>query len=118
MKNKKYLILYYICFLITLSFHLLTTHIFNISTLLLIINILITSIFTYLIIRKRKLNIKNLLFPITYLIFFIIVVGLCFLINTKTLVPYLHFQYYQIFIIINFTLLNVYSILSIKEKKK
>jgi len=118
MKNKKCLILYYICFLLTLLFQVFTTQIFNIATLLLIINTIIAAIFTYFIIRKNKTNLKNIIFPITYLIFFILVVGLCFLINTKTLIPYIHFTYYQIFIIINFTLLNIYSILSIKGKSK
>lgn len=116
MKTKKYLILYYICFLSTLLFSILTTSIFNISTLLLTINILISFIFTYLIIKYKKLQIKNLLFPISYIIFFIIILILCFLFNNKVLIEYIHFQYYQLFILINFLLLNIYSVLSIKTK--
>lgn len=118
MKTKNYLILYYICFIATILFSIITSLGFNMSSVLLIINVMLGIIFTVLIIKIKKINVNSLIFPISYIIFFIVVVGLCILFNLKVLVPFVHFGYYQFFILINFLLLNVYSILCINLKEK
>jgi len=118
MKTKNYLILYYICFIATILFSIITSLCFNMSSVLLIINVILGIIFTGLIIKIKKINVNSLIFPISYIIFFIVVVGLCILFNTKVLVQFVHFGYYQFFILINFLLLNVYSILCINLKEK
>jgi len=117
MKTKNYLILYYICFIATILFSIITSLCFNMSSVLLIINVILGIIFTGLIIKIKKINVNSLIFPISYIIFFIVVVGLCILFNTKVLVQFVHFGYYQFFILINFLLLNVYSILCVNLKE-
>ena len=134
MKNKKYLVLYYFSFIVTILFtgfstyksmELLEIGDINFTSLLsnmtgnilLFINIVLVIIFTVLIICKRKLVIDSLLLPIIYISFFTIVVLLSFLFNNKVMVSYLHFEYYAFFINIGYLILNCYSLLLIKYKK-
>ena len=131
MKNKKYLVLYYFSFIVTILFtgfsiyksmELLEIGDINFTSLLsnmtgnilLFVNIVLVIIFTILIIRKRKLVIDSLLLPIIYISFFTIVVLLSFLFNNKVMVSYLHFEYYAFFINIGYLILNCYSLLLIK----
>jgi len=137
MKTKSYLCLYYICFILTFliigfaslysSFgiylsddaYLLEKIVDYISDaklfILVILNLILFIIFTILIIKKRKLNIKSLIFPISYIIFLGIVFGLSLLFNNKVVVPYIHFAYYQTFILIDYLLLNIYSLLCLTK---
>ena len=94
MNNKKlYIPLYYLSLLLTLCICIIPTHHI-----------------------EQYLNISKL--PITYIIFTIIVLIICILFNNKLVIPYIHYSYYLKFILINYILLNTYSLLSIKYKKK
>ena len=136
MKTKNYLIIYYICFVITILIIGFSNYNFiSITTmspdgkyvpgifesilsggLLYYLNVVLVLIFTFLIIKNKKLNVKNLLLPIAYIIFTIMVFGICFLFNNRVMIPYIQFNYYSKFILIGYLLLNIYSILSIKFK--
>ena len=134
MKNKMYLILYYISFIVTVLFlgfaiyksnGLLSYSDGSLSDLLSIsllsvlgiINILLVIIFTVLNLKKNKINPQNILYPIFYLCFFTIIVIMCFLFNNKVMVRYIHFDYYSVFICIGYLFLNIYTLLLIKNKK-
>lgn len=125
MNNKKlYIPLYYLSLLLTLCICIIPTHhieqyltLSKLSVLLIIINILLIIIFTVLLIKKG-INKINILLPITYILFTIIVLIICILFNNKLVIPYIHYSYYIKFILINYILLNTYSLLSIKYKKK
>lgn len=86
-----------------------------ISLWLIFINIIITIIFTIFLIKKQ-LNKVNILFPIIYILFTIIVSVICILFNDRLVIPFIHYTYYIQFILINYTLLNLYSLLSINKR--
>ena len=133
MKNKKYLLLYYFSFVITILFTGFATYknlelleigdIGFISILsnmmqniIFLINMVLVIVFTVLLLRKRKLVVDSLWLPIMYVCFFTIVLILSFLFNNKVMISYLHFEYYAFFINIGYLLLNGYSLLLIKYK--
>ncbi len=124
MKIKKYLFLYYFnafltFLLIGYSYYVIEPTreiIIPLYSIINYINIGLVLVFTFFFIKKKTMNINSLIMPISYLIFFIIVLIICFLFNDKVVSPYIHFGYYQLFILIAFILLNIYSILSIKFK--
>ena len=134
MKNKIYLVLYYVSFLVTTlflgfsiykstglleyfegSFSDIMSRI--ISNVFSVINLVLVIIFTFLILRKKKFNAQNSIFPILYLAFFTIIVIICFLFNNKVMVTYVHFSYYSVFVCVGYLILNVYTFLLIKYKK-
>lgn len=125
MNNSKiFKILYYLAFIITISLWFYTTKVINIygniehtpiNLLLAIINLILVIIFNIKVI-KNKLNNINILFPISYILFTIIVVIFVLIINNKLIIPYIHYTYYMSFILFNYILLNLYSILSITKK--
>ena len=134
MKNKMYLVLYYVSFLVTTLFlgfsiykstGLLEYYDGSFSDVLSkilsnvfgVINLVLVIIFTILILKKKKFNVQNILFPFFYLCFFTIIAVMCFLFNNKVMVSYIHFEYYSFFINIGYLLLNCYSLLLIKYKK-
>ena len=130
---KKYLSLYYISIFVTLLFIMITASyispklyllnnngvnfVINSKLLIvsLVINIILVVVFSIRIIKKKNIS-SNIIFPICYLVFFVIVLILCFIFNNRILIKYIHFEYYECLILINMLLLNVYSILSIKNK--
>lgn len=132
--KKKYLLLYYLSFVITLLFIVFATYknigLFEISdtnfssvlsemrqNIVLLVNMVLVIVFTILILRKRKLMIDNIWLPVIYISFLAFVLIMCFLFNNKVMVLYLHFEYYAFFINIGYLLLNCYSLLLIKYKK-
>ncbi len=124
-KNTIYKILYYICFIFSLIIWFATKNIINelgtdigayTNTFLLIINIVLVIIFTLKLIRKR-LDKVNVLFPVIHLIFSILVIIIALIMNNKLLIPYMHFSYYIGFILFNYLLLNIYSILLLNKSK-
>ena len=134
MTNKKYIILYYLSFIITLSFMVFSSYkyselvslgeyslsevFFDLKDNILgIINIILVIVFTVLLLKKKKLQKENILFPIAYICFFTIVVVLCYLFNNKVIIPYMHFSYYLFFINVGYFFLNGYSLLTIKYRK-
>ena len=130
MDNKKYVVLYYISFVLTLAFAIFsslkyseivsinsdTSWISNLSENILgIINLVLVIIFTAMLIRKKKIEKETVLFPVIYLCYFLIVVVLCFLFNSKVIISYMHFEYYLLFINVGYLFLNGYSLLSLKK---
>lgn len=133
MNNKKlYIFLYYLSLILSIFVCIMSCTLPNnminsnssfeiymnlssISLWLIFINIIITIIFTIFLIKKQ-LNKVNILFPIIYILFTIIVAVICILFNDKLVIPYIHYTYYIQFILINYTLLNFYSLLSINKR--
>jgi len=134
MKKNKYLILYYISFVITIAFSVFSTYKYHalygigeeintglitniLENIFVVINLILVIAFTILIIKKKKIVVDSLMLPISYICFFIIVMILCFLFNNKVMVPYIHFEYYLFFINTGLLFLNSYSLFLINYKK-
>lgn len=125
MNNKKvYIYLYYFALILSIFTCIIpsilkTTNTYvnlsRLSFILILINAILIIIFTILLI-KRKLNNTNIIFPIIYILFTIIVLIICILFNQRLIIPYIQFSYYIKLILINYLLLNIYSILSINKK--
>jgi len=133
--NKKYLILYYICSiasfaLLPIAFLLYKDGVellgilednFILDNLLLIIitilNILIFITITVFLFRKKQFNVKNLLFPISYILFYIYVVIIVTLFNYNTYANNTHLMYYYLFIMFDYLLFNIYTLLCFKLKE-
>lgn len=134
-KNTIYIVLYYISFIVSLSLIFLPNLLLNkfvlgegiteylvsntfISIILEGINIILVILFTIKILQKQKVLNVNIMFPIIYMAFtFIILLG-CILFNHRLVIPNIHFTYYIVFILINYLLLNIYSILSFEKNSK
>ena len=123
-KSTIFKILYYICFVVTLFIWIYASKVIDVyaidirttsNSILGIINLIFIIIFSIKVF-KNKLKNTNILFPIIYLIFSIIVVIISFIMNSKLVISYIHFSYYVSFILFNYLLLNLYSILSIHKK--
>ena len=124
MNNSKiFKILSYICLILTILISFLISQpitvysleiIIPFNLILLVINLLLAIIF---IIKtfKKKLNNVNIFFPIIYLVFMIVVIGIVIIINNRLFIPYIHFNYYFTFVLFNYLLLNIYSVISIKK---
>ena len=134
MMTKKYLILYYLAFIVTVLFfgYSLSKSLYLFSyydggfsgfisnaylNTLGIINLLLVIIFTVLLLKKKKINVENIVFPIVYICFFVTICILCFLFNNKVMVMYIHFEYYLALISVGYLFFNIYSLLSIKHSK-
>ena len=129
MNNKKmYIFLYYFALLLSTfacmipnilprnlinSFSSLDIYL-NLSTIslfLIFINIITVILFTIFLVKKKLSNV-NVLFPILYILFTIIILAICILFNDRLVIPHIHYPYYIQFILVNYTLLNIYSVLS------
>lgn len=123
--SKNFKIFYYICFSATLIAVSLTQAFIsyynvlfgNLNIALGIFNTILVIVFAALT-AKRKLNKVQTMFPILYLLFLIIILATSFLYNLIAVVPYLHFNYFITFVLFNYILLNLYSLLSIPKKRK
>ena len=125
-KSLIFKILYYVSFILTTIIWLYISRLIDkfdldiktfSNSLLGIINLVLIIIFSIKLL-KHKLEKVNILFPIIYLIFSIIVMIISFIMNNKLVIPYIHFNYYVSFILFNYFLLNVYSVLSLEKIKK
>ena len=119
-------ILYYICFVFFISIWIGAYNSVNkfgidirtsLNVILGILNILLVIIFSIKLIKNKLENI-NILFPIFHLLFMIIITILAVLMNHKLIIPYIQYGYYISFILFNYLLLNIYSILLFNKKKK
>ena len=128
MKNKIFLILYYLIFInIILIFTILNKimyifyegYCFGINSLLLVINIITFIIFKYILIKYKKINIENksLILLSTYIIFEIILIISCLIFDTKLMIPQIEYSYYFSIALIPYTLLNIYCILNTTTQK-
>lgn len=135
MNNKKiYICLYYFALLLSIFIctipSILQTNFINadsslemyvnlsgLSFFLISLNLILIIIFTILLI-KRSLSNTNILFPTFYILFAIVVLIICVLFNNRLVIPYIQYSYYINFILMNYTLLNLYSALSINKHSK
>lgn len=128
--TKKYLFLYYFSFILTcliigyssykyINLVAISNSYFNeilaniIENVLGIVNLILVVIFTIIILKKRKLKVESIVFPIVFIIFFVIILSMCFLLNNKVMIPYMHFEYYSLYICVGNIFLNIYSLLLI-----
>ena len=131
MNSKKYLILYYICcaIMFVLTPGLISMlkididlfdffFVYSLKATVIIINLLLFIVFTVFVMKKKIEEKSDLLFPISFIVFYIIVLGLCFLFNDKVVIEYYHFSYFLKFVVLYFTVFNIYSVLCIDFKKK
>lgn len=125
-KSLVFKILYYVCFVVSVIAWIFVSNSVNIfgigiktgiNTILGIVNLILVVVFSIRLIRN-KLEKINILFPITYLLFLIIVVTLSLVMNNKLMIPNMHYGYYISFIEFNYLLLNIYSVLSFDKIKK
>lgn len=126
--SKKYIILYYISFLVTVFVSLFldsTITIFNTNMFMsgliilsLVINLALVILFSVFIFMKKKLMKTNLLFPITYLLFLIFVLLFSIIYDDRLILSVVHYHYYFMFVLIDYLLFNIYSVLSFKKKTK
>lgn len=121
-KNTLYKILYYISFIVFLiiwtgSMIFIMNYGVIVNSILGITNVILTVLVT-IGMFKKKLDKINILFPVVFLVFSIIMVILVFLMNEMVVFPYVHFNYYSKFVLINYLLLSIYTLLSFSKKKK
>lgn len=126
MKNNLYKILYYLSSIVIvilliycskMTFKNDITVFYSSLEILLTLSVLsfiVTNIFLFKN-KKFKTNTKDLLLPIIYLVFVLIVIILMVIYNKDAIIPYLHYTYYYIFLLIPYILLNLYTILLSKK---
>ena len=117
---KKYKILYYICFVLTtVCFFAFGIFVEDLGVVMNsyfgIFNLILSLLFILLSARKYKLKKFNIMCPVVYLIFFSVVICLCFVLNSIVMVPYVHFMYYYNFVLIAYVILNIYSLLCLSK---
>ena len=125
MKGKLYLVFYYLAFLITLGalwysgskITLFGGNIGKIYILLHLINFILFAIFTIRLAINKKVEKVSILFPISYIVFICILYLIGFFFDKKLIIPMIEYIYYNTFILLDYLLLNIYSVLSIKKKK-
>lgn len=130
-KEKTYIYLYYLCFILSIIIYIMPNQLMTIfspiesdltirslpNTIILLINLILVILFS-IYLKKKKFTSGNILMPIIYIVFFIVVMTVCFLFNNRLVIPNLQFVYYAKYIYIGYLILNVYSILCFKNKKK
>ncbi len=130
-KEKSYIYLYYLCFILSIIIYIIPYQFIGIfspdtsnltirslfNTILLLINLILVILFS-IYLKKKKFTPGNIIMPITYIVFWITVITVCFLFNSRLVIPNLQFVYYAKYIYIGYLILNVYSILCFKNKKK
>lgn len=130
-KEKTYIYLYYLCFILSIIIYIIPYQFIVIfspdtsnltirslfNTVVLLINLILVILFSVYL-KKKKFTPGNIIMPITYIVFWIVIITLCFLFNSRLVIPNLQFNYYTKYIHIGYLILNVYSILCFKNKKK
>ena len=122
---KTFKILYYLCFIVNTivcffayatSMAVLGVFLETTNFVLFILNFILFLVFNFLVWKKMKIKKVNILFPILFLIFTLIVMIIASLYNSKVIMPFMHFNYYFSFVFVGYLLLNIYSILSFNKK--
>ncbi len=130
-KEKSYIYLYYLCFILSIIIYIIPYQFIGIfspdtsnltirslfNTIVLLINLILVILFS-IYLKKKKFTPGNIIMPITYIVFWIVIITVCFLFNSRLVIPNLQFVYYAKYIYIGYLILNVYSILCFKNKKK
>ncbi len=139
MKNKVFLILYYIVSLIIIPLYIIysvyyidmynngnnSIGLLNIdcnpfTIFLIILSFILCIIITILIIRNKNINITNKDYAliISYIIFIIIIVTSCLIFDKKLIVPGIEYYYYLNLLLLPYILLNIDIYLSVNKNKK
>lgn len=130
-KEKSYIYLYYLCFILSIIIYIIPYQFIGIfspsasnltirslfNTVVLLINLILVILFSVYL-KKKKFTPGNIIMPITYIVFWIVIITVCFLFNSRLVIPNLQFVYYAKYIYIGYLILNVYSMLCFKNKKK
>lgn len=130
-KEKTYIYLYYLCFILSIIIYIIPYQFIVIfspdtsnltirslfNTVVLLINLILVILFSVYL-KKKKFTPGNIIMPITYIVFWIVIITVCFLFNSRLVIPNLQFNYYTKYIYIGYLILNVYSILCFKNKNK
>lgn len=130
-KEKTYIYLYYLCFILSIIIYIIPYQFIGIfspdtsnltirslfNTVVLLINFILVILFS-IYLKKKKFTSGNIIMPIIYIVFWITIITVCFLFNSRLVIPNLQFVYYAKYIYIDYLILNVYSILCFKNKKK
>ncbi len=130
-KEKTYIYLYYLCFILSIILYIAPYQLVEIfsqdtsnltirslfNTAVLLINFILVIIFS-IFLKKKKFTSGNIIMPIIYIVFWIVIITVCFLFNRRLVIPNLQFTYYAKYIYIGYLILNVYSVLCFKNKKK
>ena len=125
MNSKKiYSVFYYIALLLSIFVYAMPNilpsnvsfyiQLSELSQIIALVNVILVVFFTILLIRGN-IDKVNIMFPIIHIVFTIIVLVICALFNNRLVVPYVHYSYYIQFILVNYTLLNIYSVLSFNK---
>ena len=125
MKDKLYVVLYYLSFLLTIGIIWYSSTFIDFFggvnlipyVVLLVINILSVIVFTIRLIINRKTDNTLIAFPISYMLFVIIVYILGFVFDSRMIIPKIEYSYFNLFIEIDYLLLNIYSLLCIEKRK-
>ncbi len=118
--NKNYKILYCLTFLlrsllVILCFKLYKVTYYNALTIIALLTF-IFGIFKLMKNKKYNTSKKDIIFLITYIIFFLIMSLGEYVYNVYALTPFIHYPYYYNIIIIPYILLNIYTILIFNKK--
>lgn len=121
MKTKSYLLFYYlgiiiIGVLLCINNKTVDYTSYSFLHLLIIINLIITIVNTIALLRKKRLEVKSALLPISFIIFSILVIIGCLLFNDRVIIHNIHFGYYLGLIVLGYTFVNIYTLLNIKFK--
>ena len=127
-KTLIFKILYYICFVLSATIWVAASNLVNtfglgirtsIAPIIGLLNLILIIIFNIKLIKNKfKLENVNIIFPIIYILFLIIVTVLAVIMNNKLMIPNIHYGYYISLILFNYLLLNIYSILAVKKSSK
>ena len=126
MKGKLYVVLYYLSFLLTIGIIWYSSTFVDFYggvnlipyVVLLMINILLLIVFTVRLIINKKTDNTLIAFPISYMLFVIIVYILGIVFDQRMIIPKIEYTYFNLFIEIDYLLLNIYSVLCIEKKNK
>ena len=120
-----YNILYYITFIIMMATALYlrsieiifeTPLVYPVAFLMIITNFILTIIYSIKLFKKHTQK-ASIFFPIICLIFTVIIYIISYLYNEKLIIEYLQYSYYYSFVLFNYILLKIYSILSLNMVK-
>lgn len=126
-KNRDYILLYYTCFILSITCFFLTNIMCDENVYSLMINLFIILNIVFVVINsigfiiKTKYEFTSIVMPISYIVFVFIVGIISVIYNNYVVISYMHLSHFFSFIVVYYLLLNIYTILCIKnisEKKK
>ena len=123
MNNKVKMILYYVCALISGIILFVVTHIDDtvivdspLLKIISVVNIILVVLVTILLLIKRSSKNYRAVASIIYIIFSILMVIIMIFFSQKTRIPYSSVVYHMTLLLIGYTVLNIYTLLSFEKK--